>query len=83
MGYNTNIFICDSDNKDKSHLLYISEFCTNGTNNKAIYIPELDEKLSSRAGLAGWGLIVALFGVFGNLFTLISVPYASKRQRSL
>jgi hypothetical protein len=76
---NTNVFTCNTNNK--THLGYLAELCTNGTYGKELCIPELEEKVPFRACLGVWGLIVVLFGVFGNLLTLISVPYASKRQR--
>ena len=79
MDDDTDTFTCDSSNK--THTFYLSEFCTNGTYDKDNCILDLDEKIPFRAGLGVWGLIVMVFGVFGNLFTLISVPYASKRRR--
>ena len=79
MDNSTNIFTCD--NKNKTHLFLLSELCTNGTYNETLCIRDLEEEAPFRAGLGVWGIIVVLFGVFGNLFTLIAVPYAFKRQR--
>lgn len=77
--HNTKEFSCNKNNQ--THLGYLSQLCTNGAYDKLLCIPDLEEQIPFRAGLGVWGLVIVLFGVFGNLLTLLSVPYAAKRQR--
>ena len=79
MDNSTHILACDAN--EKCNLFNLSNLCTNGTYNETRCIPDLEERIPFRVGMGVWGIIVVLFGVLGNLITLISVPYASKRQR--
>ena len=42
-----------------------------------------DEKRPWRIALGVWTLIVIAVGIFGNVFTLLAIPYAARRQRYL
>ena len=73
------LFTCNPHND--THIGTLSRLCTDGTYNKTLCIPDLEEQSTYRAGLGAWGLVVVFFGVFGNLMTLMAVPYAGKRKR--
>ena len=70
---------CDGGNK--THAFLLSKLCTNGSYDESVCIPQLDEQRPYRIGLGVWALVVMAFGVFGNVFTLLAIPYAAGRQR--
>ena len=84
---NINYFVCNGANKTDIHshkqlCVNISKLCVNGLYNEVLgCIPHLDEQRSYRIALGVWSIIVTIFGLFGNLFTLLAIPYAAKRQR--
>ena len=59
----------------------LSRICTDEQFNKEFCIHDFDEQLSWRIGLGVWGLIILLLGGFGNLFTIVALPYAARKQR--
>ena len=73
---NISYFVCDGTNN-----YYLSKLCVNGSYEETLCIPELDRQLPYRVALGVWGLIVMVFGVIGNLLTLLSIPYAAQKQR--
>ena len=76
---NSNLF-CSEQNK--SHIYQLSKFCVNGsTYSKDLCIPELTQQRPHRIAIGVWAFVVMVFGVFGNIFTLLAIPYAAKKQR--
>ena len=73
------LFTCNPHND--THIGALSKLCTDGSYDKTLCIPDLEEQSPYRAGLGAWGLVVVFFGVFGNLMTLVAIPYAAKRKR--
>ena len=59
----------------------LSRICADEQFNEDYCIHNFDEQWPWRIGLGVWGLIVLLFGGFGNLFTIVSLPYAARKQR--
>ena len=72
----TDTLVCSESNAGN-----LSVLCTNGPFDKRMCIHNFDEQFPYRIGLGVYGLFVVFFGCFGNLFTLISLPYAAKKQR--
>ena len=72
-------YTCDRDNE--TNIGVLSTLCTNGSYNYTQCIPNIEEQAPYRIALGVWGSILMLFGVFGNIFTLLAIPYASKRRR--
>ena len=60
---------------------YLNEMCTGRQFVEEICIHNFEEQRPWRIGLGVWGLIVLVFGGFGNLFTIVSLPYAARKQR--
>ena len=77
---NTNIFTCNTSNK--THLGYLSELCTNGTYDKEICIPELEEKIPFRACLGVWGLPCSVGGGGCLLTNIAYVVHMTFEMRS-
>ena len=70
---------CDAEHKTDVGIL--SHLCVNGSYDQNLCIYHLDEQRPYRIALGIWALIVMMLGVFGNLITLLAIPYAAKRQR--
>jgi heme/copper-type cytochrome/quinol oxidase subunit 2 len=70
------------DGKNKTHIGLLSTLCVNGSFNELHCMPP-DEKRPWRIALGVWTLIVIAVGIFGNVFTLLAIPYAARRQRYL
>ena len=75
----TGNLTCDGENK--THIGLLSKLCVNGSYDEDLCIPQLHQQRPYRMALGVWALIVMAFGVFGNIFTLLAIPYAAKRQR--
>ena len=65
---------------DKGHLTYNGAFI-NGSFDVSFCINLLDDRRSWRMALGIWSIIVTVVGLFGNIFTLLAIPYAAQRQR--
>ena len=65
---------------DNRRLMYDSAF-VNGSFDVSFCINLLDDRRSWRVALGIWSVVVAVVGVFGNIFTLLAIPYAAQRQR--
>lgn len=66
----------------KGHIYQLSKICVNGsTYSRDVCIPELDQQRPYRIAIGIWALVVMIFGVSGNIFTLLAIPYAAKKQR--
>ena len=65
---------------DKGHLMYNSSF-VNGSFDVSFCINLLDDRRLWRVALGIWSIVVTVVGLFGNIFTLLAIPYAAQRQR--
>ena len=65
---------------EKGHLMYNSAF-VNGSFDVSFCINLLDDRRSWRVALGIWSIVVTVVGLFGNIFTLLAIPYAAQRQR--
>ena len=75
----TNL-VCNGLNQ--THIYILSKVCMNrDTFEKDLCVPGLDQRRPCRIAVGVWALIVMTFGVFGNIFTLLAIPYAAKKQR--
>ena len=80
MTYYSGINSIACDGKNKTHIGLLSTICVNGSFNELHCIPP-DEKRPWRIALGVWTLIIITVGIFGNVFTLLAIPYAARRQR--
>ena len=61
----------------------LNEICTSELFDKELCIHNFATQWPRRIGLGVWGLVVLVFGGFGNLFTIVSLPYAARKQRQV
>ena len=61
----------------------LNELCTNGSNssNLECYKDHGSMTNASRISTGVWHIVIALIGIFGNITTLIAIPYAAKKKR--
>ena len=68
---------------NESYANELNKMCTSVIFEKELCIHNFEEQLPWRIGLGVWGLLVLVFGGFGNLFTIVSLPYAARKQRQI
>ena len=73
----TNLSLICND----SYANELNNLCANVQFDKELCIHNFEEQWPWRIGMGIWGLIVLIFGGFGNLFTIVSLPYAARKQR--
>ena len=68
---------CNSTNE-----IIISEFCTNGSDTSSVECTLAYDNitLDFRYIAGGWMIFIAILRIVGNLTTLLSIPWASKRK---
>ena len=76
----SHVFNLTCDGENKTHIAILSNLCSNGHFREDLCVPE-NEKRPWRIALGAWALVIALIGICGNIFTLLAVPYAARRQR--
>ena len=61
----------------------LNEMCTNGSNpsNLECYKDHGPMTDASRISTGVWHILIAFIGIFGNITTLIAIPYAAKKKR--
>ena len=69
----------NKENITKSGIYSI--LCVNGSFNASLCLPDIDETRPWRIALGVWTLFVIIVGILGNVFTLLAIPYAARRQR--
>ena len=64
-------------------IYWLSRICLNGSHsNQSECVKFYDSNVSIiRKGIGIWFLLVAILGTFGNLMTLIAIPYAARHKR--
>ena len=75
-------YLCNST----EHKFWLSYICTNGSDVQGYECYNTDYIQNPRAniirkGLGVWLTLVGVFGGLGNLYTLISIPFAAKRNK--
>ena len=68
---------------NESYANELNEICTSELFDKEVCIHNFEEQWPRRIALGVWGMVVLVFGGFGNLFTIVSLPYAAKKQRQV
>ena len=70
-------YSCNSTNEE-----IISEICTNGSDTSCVecILPYNDITLKLRYVCGAWMTFTAIFGILGNLTTLVSIPFAASRK---
>jgi hypothetical protein len=66
-----------------SEIFLLSKLCVNGSNINGEYdcFDKSFEHCPYRKSLGVWAIIIMFIGVFGNLLTLLAIPYAARKQR--
>ena len=76
--YNPEI-VCESNYTDA---ISICKFCGNGCESDTIQCPPYELKeCTYRQVLGLWAVFIIIFGVLGNMLTLLAVPYAARKKR--
>ena len=68
---------------NESYANELNEICTSELFDKEVCIHNFEEQWPRRIALGVWGMVVLVFGGFGNLFTIVSLPYAARKQRQV
>ena len=65
------------------NIFMLNELCMNGSNssNLECYKDHGSMTNASRISTGVWYIFIALIGIFGNITTLIAIPYAAKKKR--
>ena len=65
------------------NMYLLNELCTNGSNssNLECYKDHGPMTEASRIITGAWYIFIAFIGIFGNLTTLVAIPYAAKKKR--
>ena len=68
------------------HKYWLSYICTNGSDTTGFecyneYYTSNHTAHIIRKGLGIWFILIASFGIFGNLYTLLSIPVAARRKQ--
>ena len=62
--------------------IYFKNVCTNGSNTTFVEcIKDIDEISATLSNfLGGWYIVICSFGIFGNLATIICIPFAARKK---
>ena len=65
------------------NIYMLNEMCTNGSNpsNLECYKDHGPMTDAIRISTGVWHIFIAFIGIFGNMTTLIAIPYAAKKKR--
>ena len=74
---NTNL-VCESNYTDA---LFVCKFCGTGCDSDIIQCNSYElQECTYRQVLGLWAIFIIIFGILGNVLTLLAVPYAAKRK---
>ena len=77
---NWNNLICDKSRVN--NVSFLSKACVDGTDDGTLdCLPHEEIEVICRIVLGVWGIITIIIGVFGNVLTLVAIPYAAYKKR--
>ena len=68
---------------NSNQVYLLNQLCTNGSDSTSLECYKYQGPMTDTSRLATgiWHIVIALVGIFGNVTTLIALPYAAKRKR--